>query len=80
MGTIREGLNNRNNSNKNIVCLARKRCKLSIEELSDKTGIPKFAIKSIETGRRMPSIEELHELSLVLNVSYLDIVGELLEA
>lgn len=64
----------------NTITRARKGYNYSIEELASKTGIPDFVIKSIESGKRIPSIEELHELSIALNMSYLDIVEDLMDA
>lgn len=64
----------------NLVASERLRHNYTVEELSEKTGIPEFVIESIEKGNRLPSIQDLHALSIVLDLSYFDLVGDLMDA
>lgn len=67
-------INEVKSSSDNAVQKAREAKLFTIDELSTKTGIPKFILKSIEEGNRRPSLQELHELSLALHTNPFDLV------
>lgn len=48
---------------------ARKRCKLSQEQLADKLCVSRSAIAKWETDKGLPDIENLKQLSRLLNIS-----------
>lgn len=57
-----------------------KRCQkaFTISQLSRKTGIPAFILKSLEKGSREPSLEELHCISTVLDINPMSLVERMI--
>lgn len=50
----------------------------TISQLSRKTGIPDFILKSLEKGSREPSLEELHCISTVLGINPMSLVERMI--
>ncbi len=65
---------NRKQTKDRLVARARTACNYSISQLAGMTGIPDFILKSIEAGKREPSIEEMHQLSQTLGLDPMDLV------
>lgn len=57
-----------------------RRCQkeFTISQLSRKTGIPTFILKSLEKGSREPSLEELHCISTVLDINPMSLVERMI--
>lgn len=64
----------RKQADRRLVADARRACNYSIHQLAGMTGIPDFILKSIESGRREPSLEEIHQLSKTLGLDPMDLV------